>query len=59
MGATVTLRLASWNVRWLVSPSAPASASKREAIRRWLDAGRVAALQETHWRPEDAAVWAS
>ena len=52
------LRLTAWNVRWLVSGRDQGPA-KRECIRRWLDAGRVVALSETHWREADAAVWAS
>ena len=52
------LRLAVWNVRWLVS-GRDQGASKRECIRRWIDVGRAVALCETHWRAADAAVWAN
>ena len=52
-------RLASWNVRWLVSPHTEQAAAKRAVIRRWLDVGRVVLLQETHWVDADAVVWAS
>ena len=51
------LRLASWNLRWMVSPHTAQNAAKRNAIRQWLEAGRTVLLQETHWSPEDQAVW--
>ena len=50
------LRLASWNLRWMVSPHTAQNAAKRDAIRQWLEAGRTVLLQETHWTPEDQAV---
>ena len=31
--------------------------AKRDRIRRWLDAGRVVLLQETHWSLADSSVW--
>ena len=52
-------RLASWNVRWMVSPHTAQNASKRATIRHWLDAGRLVLLQETHWDAADCAIWAS
>ena len=51
------LRLASWNLRWMVSPHTAQNAAKRNAIRQWIEAGRTVLLQETHWSPEDQAVW--
>ena len=51
------MSIASWNVRWAVSPHTPQAAAKREQLRRWLEAGRIVLLQETHWRPEDEAIW--
>ena len=30
---------------------------KKQRIRRWLDAGRIVLLQETHWETPDLAVW--
>ena len=57
-GLAVTgLAIASWNVRWAVSPHTPQAAAKREQLRRWLERGRPVLLQETHWRREDEAVW--
>ena len=53
------VRLASWNARWLVSLDSTQVALKREAVRKWLDAGRVVLLQETHWNAVDALVWES
>ena len=55
--APAGLAIASWNVRWAVSPHTPQAAAKREQLRRWLEAGRPVLLQETHWRQEDVAVW--
>ena len=51
------LRLATWNVRWLVSPHTHQGYMKRQRIMRGLGAGRVVALQETHWQGDSAAVW--
>ena len=48
---------ASWNVRWLVDPHSAQNIRKRQRIRRWLDAGKVTLLQETHWETADLAVW--
>ena len=45
--------VACWNARWMVDKSSDAVSRKREAVRGWLDRGRVVALQETHWGPED------
>ena len=44
---------ASWNVRWLVDPHSVQNILKRQRIRRWLDAGRITLLQETHWETAD------
>ncbi len=51
------LRLASWNVRWLTSHATPVGERKLRLIRRWLAAGRIVALQETHWDDPTAARW--
>ena len=51
------VRLASWNLRWLVSPHTDQAAGKRALVRRWLEAGRIVLLQETHWTAADLAVW--
>jgi hypothetical protein len=51
------MQLASWNVRWLVSPHTPQGMGKRLRIQRALTAGKVVALQETHWDVEIGGVW--
>jgi len=56
-GTEGEVRLASWNVRWLVAPHTARNAAKREVLRRLLEAGRVVLVQETHWTAADAAVW--
>ena len=48
---------ASWNVRWLIDPHSVQNILKRQRIRRWLDAGEITLLQETHWEASDLAVW--
>ena len=50
-------KFASWNPQWLLSPHTDQAAAKRAAIRRWLAAGKVVLLQETHWREYDIAIW--
>ena len=52
-------RFAVWNSRWLISPHTDKAAQKRAIIRKWLDAGRVVLLQETHWQRCDIAIWES
>ena len=49
----------TWNVRWLVDPHALANVRKRLRIRRWLEAGRIVLLQETHWAELDCGVWST
>ena len=51
------LRLASWNVRWLVSPHSDKGKLKKAVITRHLLQGRIVAIQETHWDSRDEAVW--
>eukprot|EP00969_Alexandrium_andersonii_P351318 15435175-Alexandrium_andersonii.AAC.1 len=51
-------KVASWNVRWLVSLSSHRGRAKRRKVRGLLEAGHVVARQETHWTPEEAALWA-
>ena len=41
-------KFAVWNARWLISPHTDQASQKRALIRRWLAAGRVVLLQETH-----------
>ena len=48
---------APWNVKWLVDPHSVQNILKRQRIRRWLDAGKITLLQETHWETSDLAVW--
>ena len=48
---------ASWNVRWLVDPHSVQNILKRQRVRRWIDAGKIILLQETHWETADLAVW--
>ena len=50
-------RFVTWNLRWLVSTSTDEGPAKREVVRRWVDVGRIVAVQETHWNPGDEAVW--
>ena len=50
-------KFASWNPQWLRSPRSDKAAQKRVVVRRWLEAGRVVLLQETHWLPSDLAFW--
>ena len=47
----------SWNVRWLIDPHSVQNIPKRQRIRRWLDAGKVILLRETHWETADLKVW--
>ena len=49
----------SWNVRWMVDPHTTQNNAKRLRIRRWLDAGKIVMLQETHWSAADSAIWAN
>ena len=51
------LRPATWNVRWLISPHTQQGILKRQRIMRGLNAGKVVALQETHWQTCQAAIW--
>ena len=44
-------------MRWLVDPHSAQNIRKRQRIRRWLDAGKVTLLQETHWETADLVVW--
>ena len=48
---------APWYVRWLIDPHSVQNILKRQRIRRWLDAGKIILLQETHWETSDLAVW--
>ena len=57
-GAPEVPKLASWNLRWLVDPAAPAAAAKRAVVQNACMGGRVALLQETHWDEATAGVWA-
>ena len=41
-------RVAVWNPRWLVDPTTDVNDAKRWVIKKWLDAGRVTLLSETH-----------
>merc|ERR1712155_447050 len=50
-------RIATWNIRWLVSPHTEQATAKRGVVRQWLDAGHVSLLQETHWDQADIAIW--
>ena len=52
-------KFVSWNCQWLVSPTTDAGRIKRATVRRWLDQGRIVALQETHWSLIDVSTWAS
>ena len=51
------IRLACWNLHWLVPPHTDQAMGKRALIRHWLEAGRIVLLQETHWTDVDIAVW--
>ena len=57
-GQGADCRLASWNLRWMVDPAAPAAVAKKALVQATCMEGRVALLQETHWDPAAAAVWA-
>eukprot|EP00975_Prorocentrum_lima_P051950 10879122-Prorocentrum_lima.AAC.1 len=51
---------ASWNVRWIRDP-VPVSLqghAKRKALLRLTQHGSIAMIQETHWEPGRAGVWA-
>jgi len=56
-GQRGSIRLASWNARWIVDLSSATVARKRAAVGRQLRAGRVLLIQETHWDGAAAAVW--
>eukprot|EP00969_Alexandrium_andersonii_P244741 10814468-Alexandrium_andersonii.AAC.1 len=47
----------TWNVRWLVNPSAAGNNTTRAVICRQLERGRPCFLQETHWDEAAAAIW--
>ena len=49
--------LLPWNVRWLIDPRSVQNTLKRQRARRWLDAGKVILLQETHWETTGLTVW--
>ena len=49
--------LISWNVRSMADQHTNVNQAKRNRIRRWLDAGRIVLLQETHWDQGHAAAW--
>jgi hypothetical protein len=51
------INLASWNVRWLLSPHTDKAAAKRTISLNHLIAGRIVCLQETHWHHAAAAQW--
>ncbi|CAK0788266.1 unnamed protein product, partial [Prorocentrum cordatum] len=53
------LRLAAWNIRWLVDPHATNNSAKRRMVQGWLDAGRIVLLGETHWGAAEQALWAA
>ena len=48
-----------WNGRWLKSIHHPSGVAKRNAIKSWLDGGKVVLLQETHWDTMASSVWAA
>ena len=48
------LRLASWNLRWMVSPHTAQNAAKRDAIRQWLEAGRTVPTGPPRTKPSGA-----
>ena len=52
-----TKGIVTWNARWLIDPDSQQNHDKRNRIRRWLDAGRIVLLQETHWSTSDSSVW--
>ena len=51
--------IVSWNAKWLVDPHSAPNTNKRQLIRRWLDAGKIVLLQETHWTLADKAKWST
>ena len=53
----ISMKAASWNVRWLLDPHTSVAAAKRAVILRLLAEGCVVLLQETHWTPAACATW--
>ena len=51
------LRVATWNVRWLVSPHTMQGILKRQHIQRGLGQGKLIALQEMRWGNDGADIW--
>ena len=52
-----TVRVATWNVRWLRDPHTAAATAKRAVILRLLAEGCIVLLQETHSGPQAHAAW--
>ena len=52
-----SVRFATWNVRWLLSPHTERAAAKHAELGRALRGGNVVLLQETHWTAAAAAQW--
>eukprot|EP00969_Alexandrium_andersonii_P116516 5150997-Alexandrium_andersonii.AAC.1 len=42
-------KLATWNLRWLVTRDSPRAGPKRALISRLLASGHGVAIEETHW----------
>ena len=55
--AVGSVRFATWNVRWLLSPHTERAAAKHAELGRALRGGNVVLLQETHWTAAAAAQW--
>ena len=51
------LDLFCWNPRWLVDMTAENTAEKGRFISDRVTQGYITCVQETHWTPEEAAVW--
>eukprot|EP00975_Prorocentrum_lima_P003441 755210-Prorocentrum_lima.AAC.1 len=49
---------ASWNVRWIRDPVSLQGHAKRKALLRLTQQGYITMIQETHWEPGRAGVWA-
>ena len=56
--AATSMRLASWNVRWMVSPQSEQGSRKKLAILGRIRGNSVVCLQELHWSEQDASIWA-